>query len=84
MVEAARWTEDIQRAHECIGGRLRRPELCWLLSPVEQTSDTYPPGVQRVLSTPAFAGGPTSGMPGWLTTVSATMFWIIWMPPTAY
>ena len=57
MVEAARWTEDIQRAHECIGGRLRRPELCWLLSPVEQTSDTYPPGVQRVLSTPAFAGG---------------------------
>ena len=44
MVEAARWTEDIQRAHECIGGRLRRPELCWLLSPVEQTSDTYPPG----------------------------------------
>ena len=42
-------------AHECIGGRLRRPELCRLLSPVEQTGDTYPPGVQRVLSTPAFA-----------------------------
>ena len=93
MVEAARWTEIIQRAHECIGGLLRRPELCRLLSPVErkndwqpveQTGDTYPPGVQRVLSTPAFAGGPTSGMPGWLTTVSGTMFWIIWMPPTAY
>ena len=92
MVEAARWTEIIQRAHECIDGRFRRPELCRLLSPVErkndwqpveQTGDTYPPGVQRVLSTPAFAGGPTSGMPGWLTTVSGTMFWIIWMPPTA-
>ena len=57
MVEAARWTEGIQRAHECIGGRLRRPDLCRLLSPVEQMGDTYPPGVQRVLSTRAFAGG---------------------------
>ena len=42
MVEAARWTEGIQRAHECIGGRLRRPELCRLLSPVERKNDWQP------------------------------------------
>ena len=80
--------------HECNGGRLQRSQLRRLpglverkngWQPAEQTGDTTPHGVQHVLSTRAFAGaGPTSGMPGWLTTVSGTMLWIIWMAPTAY
>ena len=58
------------------------PKDGWQLS--DQAGDTTPDRVQCLLLTLAFAGGPTSGMPGWLTTVSGIMVWIIWMPPTAY
>ena len=44
VAEAARWAEGIERVHECIAGRFRRPEprrraleyLKGLLSPVER------------------------------------------------
>ena len=44
MLEVARWAEDLDRMHECIGGRFRRAEprrrvleyLKGLLSPVER------------------------------------------------
>ena len=44
VAEVARWAEDIERVHECIAGRFRRPEPCrraldylrGLLSPVER------------------------------------------------
>ena len=44
VAEVARWAEGIERVHECIGGRFRRPEprrraldyLKGLLSPVER------------------------------------------------
>ena len=50
----------------------------------EEAGDATPGGVQRLMSTPAKAGaGSTSGMPGWLTTVSGTTLWVIRVTPMA-
>ena len=64
VAEVTRWAEGIDRVHECIAGRFRRPEprrraldyLKGLLSPVERKNgwqlaerDATPDGVQRLL-----------------------------------
>ena len=50
----------------------------------EEAGDATPGGVQRLMSTPAKAGADsTSGMPGWLTTVSGTTLWVIRVTPMA-
>ena len=92
-MEVARWTKGIERVHECAGERLRRPDLRRLPGLVErrgtagmreEAGDATPGGVQRLMSTPAKAGaGSTSGMPGWLTTVSGTTLWVIRVTPMA-
>ena len=47
--------------------------------PAEQAGDATPYGVQRLLSTPAFAGaGSTSGTRTWFATISGTTWWSIW------
>ena len=93
VMEVARWTKGIERVHECAGERLQRPDLRRLPGLVErrgtagmreEAGDATPGGVQRLMSTPAKAGaGSTSGMPGWLTTVSGTTLWVIRVTPMA-
>ena len=50
----------------------------WQLA--ERAGDVSPDGVQRLLSTLAFAGaGPIAGMPTWFGTTRGPTWWSIWV-----
>ena len=81
VAEVARWAEGIERVHECIAGRFRRPEprkraleyLKGLLSPVErkngwQLAEQPFDSAQEAMPLPMVCSGccrVTSGMRTW-------------------
>ena len=92
VAEVARWAEGIERVHECIAGRFRRPEprrraldyLKGLLSPVERKNG-WQLAEQAGDATPDGVHAccpPTGGTRTKFAMTSGTMWPSIWAAPT--
>ena len=93
VAEVARWAEGIDRVHECIAGRFRRPEprrrsldyLKGLLSPVERKNGWQLAEQGRGTPHPmgcSICCQPTSGTRTWFAMISGTTWWSTWATPT--